>query len=460
MVWRGRISGIRSGRVNEFVGMDSAPVRGWKAFFEDIDKALANMVRSGNADLAKATFDQLAARARSQGMTTKELNAQLDGYNESLKNLAFEQKLVADSQGLFGAQAQATKAKLDAQRVSADALRQAIQALNDTNRSALGGMIGFEAAIDAAAKAAKDNAGSLRMVNGRLDLNSEKSRNAAGALNDLASKTDEAAAAARESGASWSTVNGIYERGRQQLIANATQMGLTRQQAAALAGQILKTPDKTARLRGNMEDLQAKLNSARAQLKKVPDSRKAQIRATIAQLEAAIREARIKMTSIDGMTAHTYIYTNHIVSAATGEARKRKPGKTGNFAQGGLVGFPSGGMVRGPGTGTSDSILARVSAGEYVIRAAVVQKYGARLFDDINAMRLQLAPSTQARALPAAPAPRAAVVTTQSGNAGGVFEGDLYLDSEFLGAVRGVVRPMIRESEQRQAHRARVGRAT
>jgi TP901 family phage tail tape measure protein len=44
--------------------------------------------------------------------------------------------------------------------------------------------------------------------------------------------------------------------------------------------------------------------------------------------------------------------------------------------------------------------------------------------------------------------------------AGGQFTGDLYLDSgEFLGKVRGVVRPMIRESEQRQAHRARVGRA-
>ncbi|GFH34286.1 phage tail tape measure protein [Streptomyces pacificus] len=44
---------------------------------------------------------------------------------------------------------------------------------------------------------------------------------------------------------------------------------------------------------------------------------------------------------------------------------------------------------------------------------------------------------------------------------GGTFEGPLYLDSgEFLGVVRGVVRPMLRESEQRQARRAKVGRAT
>lgn len=44
--------------------------------------------------------------------------------------------------------------------------------------------------------------------------------------------------------------------------------------------------------------------------------------------------------------------------------------------------------------------------------------------------------------------------------AGGMFAGDLYLDSgEFLGAVKGVVRPMLHQSEQQQARRARTGRA-
>lgn len=39
------------------------------------------------------------------------------------------------------------------------------------------------------------------------------------------------------------------------------------------------------------------------------------------------------------------------------------------YAEGGLVGFPAGGMVRGPGSGTSDSIVARVSNGEFVVNA-------------------------------------------------------------------------------------------
>jgi TP901 family phage tail tape measure protein len=49
--------------------------------------------------------------------------------------------------------------------------------------------------------------------------------------------------------------------------------------------------------------------------------------------------------------------------------------------------------------------------------------------------------------------------TAVAGAGGGQFAGDLYLDSgQFLGAVRGTVQPMIRDSEQRTAYRARVGR--
>jgi hypothetical protein len=47
----------------------------------------------------------------------------------------------------------------------------------------------------------------------------------------------------------------------------------------------------------------------------------------------------------------------------------------------------SGGSVRGPGSGTSDSILARLSNGEYVVRAAAVRHYGSGLLAAINSMR-------------------------------------------------------------------------
>lgn len=53
-------------------------------------------------------------------------------------------------------------------------------------------------------------------------------------------------------------------------------------------------------------------------------------------------------------------------------------------ATAGSVAFATGGLVRGPGTGTSDSIPARLSDYEYVVKASSVQKIGASNLDYIN----------------------------------------------------------------------------
>ena len=50
--------------------------------------------------------------------------------------------------------------------------------------------------------------------------------------------------------------------------------------------------------------------------------------------------------------------------------------------------FAAGGYISGPGTATSDSIPAMLSDGEYVIKAAAVNKFGKGFLDAINAGRL------------------------------------------------------------------------
>lgn len=47
----------------------------------------------------------------------------------------------------------------------------------------------------------------------------------------------------------------------------------------------------------------------------------------------------------------------------------------------------SGGLINGPGTGTSDDIPAKLSNGEYVVRAAAVKQYGVGMLNAINWQR-------------------------------------------------------------------------
>lgn len=82
------------------------------------------------------------------------------------------------------------------------------------------------------------------------------------------------------------------------------------------------------------------------------------------------------------------------------------------FASGGVVGgFPWGGLLRGPGGGTSDSMLARVSNGEYIMPAARVKQYGVAMLEQMRAGRYK----------PAAPAyqPSPSYISAQLHGGGG-----------------------------------------
>ncbi|MGW3400311.1 hypothetical protein, partial [Streptomyces zhihengii] len=239
--------------------------------FKGFDEAMAQLASSGYGAQAAKDFSLIKEALKGKGYSDAEINELVPKYRAAVENLKAEQALAAAGMGLFGEQALAVKAKLDAQRQSADGLRGAIQALNDVHRAALGGMIGFEGSIDAAATAAKENAGALKMVNGELDLNSPKAQAAATALQDLGTKTDEAAAAARSAGKPWEDVNAIYQRGKDSIIQFGQQMGLTKDQARLLAGQLLTIPaDKTMHIEMDREDAIAGLDQVIAKIEATP----------------------------------------------------------------------------------------------------------------------------------------------------------------------------------------------
>jgi len=58
-------------------------------------------------------------------------------------------------------------------------------------------------------------------------------------------------------------------------------------------------------------------------------------------------------------------------------------GGVGGFLSG-MLGFATGGYVRGPGTETSDSIVAKLSRGEFVVKASSVRALGLDTLNYIN----------------------------------------------------------------------------
>lgn len=110
---------------------------------------------------------------------------------------------------------------------------------------------------------------------------------------------------------------------------------------------------------GKLRDMAAGARDAAAGIRDIPSEATSNVRITVTgmgALESAVRMIRT-------VAGQQQVYTG-----------------VGN-----MVARAGGGLISGPGTGTSDSILARVSDGEYVVRAASASALGTPALDYINA---------------------------------------------------------------------------
>lgn len=107
---------------------------------------------------------------------------------------------------------------------------------------------------------------------------------------------------------------------------------------------------------------------------------RAVVMARLAQ-EAGARTRPAKVGDQPG-EAMVRVVNGALVAQAPAQRPSLAPAPTTGMVQ--LPAFASGGTIKGPGTGTSDSILARVSAGEFVVRAEAAQRHRV-LLEQINA---------------------------------------------------------------------------
>lgn len=328
-----------------------------------------------------------------------ELVQSVDKQRSALKNAKGQQEQLNEAQSKGKGTAEDAASGLDSIAQSAE---DATQAISDTANAIKGFNSGqldvnstqrdFEAAIDAVTDSVKENGQSL-------DVTSEKGRQNAAALDSIAQSTLNYAGALFQQTGSQDQATSALNSGRDSLVAALGQYGVTGQAAQDYADKILGTPTswatlfqadtgnagsqvdglhrkiddvpakKVSKLLADQADAVAKVANVKARLNEIPPNKQTAIRAEIADAEAKLNRIRVALAGVQSKT----------VRITTEEVR------VGNSMTGTVATKATGGYIAGPGTGTSDDIPAMLSNGEYVIRAASVQRYGRNTFDRMNA---------------------------------------------------------------------------
>ncbi len=250
-------------------------------------------------------------------------------------------------------------------------LKQSFQSLAESLKKSKGNMEGNSAA---ALQAAQDFSGALTSVTDmyqattRLEGGSEKARatlqKQLPVLYALAGQNKEAKEQVDNLAKTFGLMPGAVLPSEKAFLKVADAMGFGEAEAKKLYKQL----DRRPQLKADISDLQSKLKTAKDQLDKVPKEKRPKLRADIADLQKKLREAKTELDRLQGKTITVTVKRGYIGGASAADV-KRKAG---------------GGLVTGPGTGTSDSIPTMLSNGEYVLSAAATRRIGVRTLDRIN----------------------------------------------------------------------------
>ncbi|MET8803599.1 phage tail tape measure protein [Streptomyces sp. NPDC004546] len=378
--------------------------------FRDLGNAIGKIAQNKGLDTAQRALDLLAKQG--VHIPTKYLR----DFNAASKDAAVESKLTAASMGLFGDQAVATQKKLDGEAQSAKGLEESIMALNAVHRAAYDAETAFYQAMSDAHKALKENGKTL-------DINTDAGRKNRSILSDLAAKTEDYVLKANKQHFAVDKIDKVYQQGRKSLIDNARALGDNADQAKKLADLMLNFPGaKQLKMRYDDKEARSDLNAFNAALKRSPGTKSVtlttlsktaetvlenfgfrvthlkngsvKITAVTGAALSAIRNVQGAVNALHGKNVGIGVYTTHYyksVQQGGVHSGPQVPGMPGSargglvprYAGGGDVQIAPNGLVRGPGTGTSDDILALFESGargmisdtEFVVNARSTRKY-------------------------------------------------------------------------------------
>jgi uncharacterized phage infection (PIP) family protein YhgE len=121
-------------------------------------------------------------------------------------------------------------------------------------------------------------------------------------------------------------------------------------------------------------------------LERMTSAVETQFAAMLAAVRSMTSQLQSAVATLESLAARAEAAASRARAATSSAGERANGGPVTRMAGGGLA--RSGGGVSGPGTATSDSILTRLSDGEFVLRAAAVRKYGSGLLAMLNSLRL------------------------------------------------------------------------
>jgi hypothetical protein len=385
--------------------------------FKSMGDQLGQMVQGGSADVAAKSFDQLAQEFVKNGKSAQDALDAMPGYSAALKDSAAaagvtlsQQELLAyamgqvpqkmmdaasstekftDAAGRVQPITPQLKKSLDDAGVSADGLvtdldkvRSGMEEAGLATVNQRDAQSKSNAAMQDAKKAMDDvvaSGGSLQGALNKQKTDFDLTTDAGRTLNDkyeavMRSGLDYANSIKGTGVDAEKQVQQALTDTYNHLVDAGHQMGITGGKADDLARQVMGIPPGVD-IHTWMDDYaKQKAQETTDAVNAIPTTK------TVVVDVQVNNEGGLDPGQYANAQA-TAMKSGHSVARAMGGPIHRARGGAVYLAGGG----DPGGLVSGPGTSTSDSIPAMLSDGEYVIRAASVDKYGPGYLEQLNA---------------------------------------------------------------------------
>lgn len=419
--------------VSRFLSFGTRSSSNWefaKKNVDQLDGALADMAKNGNADAAADAYQLLSEKASAAGVPTEKLAELFPQYSGALQLVAAESQNAAGGTGELEGALAGVGGEAEETAASLDDIIASLFELGVLTRDVRSAEADFEAAIDGVTSSIAENGKTL-------DITTEKGRNNQAALDGLAASGQAYTESLAQSGASEKELQASMQGTYDSLISAAGQFGITGGKADELARQIMGVPpgvdidtwmDDSAKAMaeatanaiglipgytkvsvavsedGTAGSVQSRINEITGKTEYIfvtDDGTVVNVQSGIANIkgkdvpvyvgdDGTVYSTQGKIQGIKGkdVTITATAVTGGAESALNSAARdrystihtrvvttKETHETTGPGGRGGIT-RASGGSVFGPGTETSDSIPAWLSTNEHVLSAREVRGLG------------------------------------------------------------------------------------